>query len=332
MASLEQSVEKLTKDLVVGINGNLDHLRQILDDDSSKYIREVFVAAPMAVGNTGRIMENDVSLQHLKTIVQMCKEKDIEVNAIVNSEGKNVLGVTNFARIAADIGVSWITVTDPTIVMNVAHKVPEMNINLSVYARVTHPLMAMEFVDMGVKRVNLPQYLNRDPEMIKRVVDYIKPKGATVELYVNSKCVSSGYCPMAISHRNWKMERTPDQKRDPFLAWCTGRRNKNPLDNVFVPLIRPEDKHFYDSLGIEHYKIASRTDTPERTIQLVRAYGERKFDGQFHELWSNVFKGASFDNSLLDGFYGSIMHLPEEVQKERYLDFAKKYIYKGEGV
>ena len=332
MASLEQNVVKLSKDLIVGINGNLEHLRQILDDDSSKYIREVFVAAPHAVANTGRIGLEDVSMQNLKQIAEMCKAKGVEVNAIVNSENKNVVGVTNFARMAYDVGVTWLTVTDPTIVMNVAHKVPEMNINLSVYARVTHPLMAMEFVDMGVKRVNLPQYLNRDPEMIKRVVDYIKPKGATVELYVNSKCVSSGYCPMAISHRNWKMERTPDQKRDPFLAWCTGRRKRNPLDNVFVPLIRPEDKHFYDDLGIEHYKIASRTDTPERTIQLVRAWGERHFEGQFHELWSNVFSGESFDNRLLDGFYEGVMHLPEEQQKEKYLEFAKKYIYKGERV
>ena len=59
MDSLEQSVENLSRDLIVGINGNLDHLRQILDDDSSKYIREVFVAAPKAVANTGRILETD---------------------------------------------------------------------------------------------------------------------------------------------------------------------------------------------------------------------------------------------------------------------------------
>lgn len=332
MDLLEQRVKTLTKDLVVGINGNLEHLKQILEDDSSKYIREVFVAAPKAVGNTGRIIAEDVSMENLASIAAMCKLKDIEVNAIVNSEKNNALGVANFARMAYDIGVNWLTITDPTIIMNVHHKVPEMNINLSVYARVTHPLMAMEFVDMGVKRVNLPQYLNRDPAMIQRIADYIKPKGATIELYLNSKCVSSGYCPMSISHRNWKQERKDTQTRDPFLGWCSGRRIKNPLDNVFVPLIRPEDKHFYDELGIEYYKIASRTDTPERTIQLVRAWGERHFEGQFHELWSNVFSGKSFDNKLLDGFYGSVMHLPEEEQKLKYQEFANKYIYKGEGV
>lgn len=322
----------MNKDLIVGINGNLDNLKQILEDDSSKYIREVFVAAPKAVGNTGRILAEDVSMQNLASIVAMCKLKDIEVNAIVNSEKENVMGVANFARMAYDIGVDWLTVTDPTIVMNIHHRVPEMKINLSVYARVTHPLMAMEFVDMGVHRVNLPQYLNRDPDMIKRIADYIKPKGASIELYLNSKCVSSGYCPMAQSHRDWKVTRTEKQTRDPFLAWCTGRRNKNPIDNVFVPLIRPEDKQIYDDMGIEHYKIASRTDTPERTIKLVKAWGERKHEGQFHELFSNVFKGESFDNRLLDGFYGSVMHLPEEQQKSRYDEFAKKYIYKGGGV
>lgn len=322
------------KNLCVGIRGCPQELKTILDDKSSKYIKEIFVGAPPDIGNTGRFKTYPTDMKILSEIVKLAHKKSIDVDIVLNSSciGENehdpdyTEKISDFIKELEQINVDWITVAHPKIIKTIVNCRTSIKINLSLYADVNHPFLAKEFEDMGVNRITLPQTLNRDIKLIKRIKDYIN---IDLSLFVNSKCINSGFCPYSIAHRNFKSHQTIVPKEqwgtfcDPYTDYCIHRRKKNLINVIFTPTIRPEDINQYESIGIDLFKIATRSNTPETTIRLVKAYGERYYDGPIGGLWTVAQDTDTPNNRMLDGIFEKIKHLNEEEQLRYYEDLIK---------
>ena len=326
------------RNLKVGIRGSLRELQTILADPSSQYIKTVFVGAPKHLGPTGRFKTYPTNIKILKEITQVTHAKGIETDVVLNTwdPGKNPYAphkekkIKRFIASLERINVDWITLASPLWIRWANEVRTKIKINLSLYAFAVGPLFAKEFVEMGVNNITLPQHINRDFPLLRRIK---KCCGVPLTVFVNSKCVNGGFCPYLFAHRFYKSHQTLvsanqwTKVQDPFLChYCNPRRKAKLIDILFAPTIRPEDMWLYEKIGIHQFKIASRQASASRTIKLVRAYGQRKFSGRFGELWTvSPMKDKTPPNRFLDGVLKKVMHWPEEKQFEYFVALADKY-------
>lgn len=322
----------MDKCFCVGIRGSVSELKAILDDSSSQYIKEVFVGGPPDIGNSGRFKTYPTDMETLSKMVEMAHDRGIDVDVVLNCSciGKNDVDKDYMDKFRVFVGelekikMDWITVSHPALIKTIVDCRKDLKVNVSLYADVTHPLVAKEFQMMGADRITLPQTVNRNLKLIRRIKEYIDIE---LELFVNSKCLNSGFCPYSIAHRNFKSHQkilTPDlwdSFADPYTSFCDCRRKESPIDLVFTPTIRPEDIHLYEDIGIRLFKIATRQDTPERVIELVGSYGSRHYDGPFGGLWTVSRNMDTLHNRELDGLFEKVKDMDEEHQFEYYKGF-----------
>ena len=322
--------------LCVGIRGSVEELKKILADESSKYIKEVFVGAPPEMGNTGRFKVHPTTIESLEEITRLTHASGIECNIVLNTAclGRNDINpeyltkIKEFVIQLEKIDADYITLGHSALIRTTNEVRKKLKINVSTYLGVNNPLLAKEFENMGVARITLPQTVNRDLQMIERIKKYV---GVDLEVFANTKCVNGGHCAYRTAHQNFKSHQPQlnpecwENVKDPYtFGYCGVRRRTNMIDVLFTPTIRPEDVRFYENIGVPLFKLATRMDKPETVIKLVRAYGERRFDGPFGELWTVDKKQDSPQNKLLDGLFESVKDLPEEEQLEHYKSFIKE--------
>ena len=99
------------------------------------------------------------------------------------------------------------------------------------------------------------------------------------------------------------------------LLWCTKEKMNDPAQMVKSPLIRPEDLHVYEELGIEEFKLAGREMDRGWNERVIRAYAARRYDGDL--------------NDLILGFdqmepYGSITVRIANRAMDGFIDFFQK--------
>lgn len=322
------------KILTVGLRGDVSEAATILSDPSNQYITDFFIGAPKEIGFTGRLKTYNTNLEILDKINQMAAKKGKTLSVVLNAwnpsldphDKKIKKKIQDFASALEDMKIDNITLSNPIWIKWVNNIKKNLKINLSLYANACSPLICMEFKKLGVDSICLPRQINKNIDLIRRIVDFVK---IPVSIFVNSKCINSGACPYTIAHRLFKTSQPllPPEKWDsfidPFHRFCTARRDKSIFETIFTPLIRPEDLFLYLNAGVSVFKIATRQATPERTIKLVKAYGERNFRGKFGELWTVTPDTETPDNSIFDGIFEKIMHETEEKQFLYYKEFAK---------
>lgn len=71
---------------------------------------------------------------------------------------------------------------------------------------------------------------------------------------------------------------------DYCLLVCSTRKLAEPVNYIFSPWIRPEDLHFYESLGYTRFKILERDAPTQALIERTRAYNDRRYDGNLIDI------------------------------------------------
>lgn len=321
--------------LCVGLRGSVSEAARIAEDESSLHIAEFFVGAPPEMGPTGRFKGTfPTSLASIQEMAALAHARGIELNVLINipcvsQQEFDPAYLDKFREFIAALeqaGVDWLTLAHSMLIKVAVATRRTLKINTSTYNHIDSPLLAKEFEKLGVDRINLRQNTNRNLALIKRIARYT---ALPLELYVNSRCVNAGFCPYAIAHANFKShhqlvcEQDWDRARDPYVSgFCGPRRKSNMVDLLFTSTIRPEDIHFFEEAGVAYFKLATRTVEPEQTLKYIRAYGERRFNGDFGELYSMDARAAKFSNRLLDGLFESVKDRNEEDQLAAYQKFA----------
>ncbi len=235
-----------------------------------------------------------VSRDELAAHVRQAREAGIGFNYLLNASclGNREItraGQRDIERIAGwlrEIGVESVTVASPYLLRLVKTRFPGLKVRISVFGGVDRVRKARMWEELGADCIVLDSILaNREFATLARIR---KSVGCDLELLANNNCLSS--CAFSPSHMNALAHagQSWHANRGFFIDWCflkcTEMKLRDPVNYVRSEWIRPEDTALYEELGYDLFKIAER-DIPTAVMATrVKAYAERRYDGNLLDI------------------------------------------------
>lgn len=182
-------------------------------------------------------------------------------------------------------GADSVTVTIPYLLQLIKKHYPKLKVYVSSWARVENVRKAQFFRDMGADSIVLSEEITRDfktMEAIRKAVD------CKLVVIANPGCLYG--CPRSYYHANVMTHGSQGgHESEGFLVdhcyfSCTMEKVTNPVELVKIRWIRPEDVEDYEMAGIDSLKIIDRYKTTEALMSYLKAYTERRYDGNIIDL------------------------------------------------
>jgi collagenase-like PrtC family protease len=234
-----------------------------------------------------------VTSQDIEKAVAKAHECGIQFNYVMNSScmGNNEYSQAYYRRIVdqlswiCDIGVDWITIAIPYIIEICRKKFPHLKISLSTFAMVESVERAKYFDELGVSEITVRENINRNFKLLQEIQ---KSVACQIQVLSNQTCLYQ--CPFQFYHDNLASHasQTDHNSTAGFLDYCilgcTKRRFSKPEEIIKSGWIRPEDLHHYEDIGIGKFKLADRSKSTPWLLRVVKAYRERKYDGNLADI------------------------------------------------
>jgi collagenase-like PrtC family protease len=194
--------------------------------------------------------------------------------------------IEELASWLCEIGVSSVTVASPYLLSLFKARYPSLQVRVSVFAGVDRVRKAQMWEELGADCIVLDSILvNRELASLSRIRRSVR---CDLELLVNNNCLAG--CALSPMHMNALSHagQERDGNRGFLIDWCflrcTERKLRDPVDYLRSEWIRPEDLHVYEELGYDLFKIAERDLPTPLMATRVRAYAERRYDGNLLDL------------------------------------------------
>lgn len=183
----------------------------------------------------------------------------------------------------SDMGVKRVTVSTPFLLELVKRRFPELKVRVGIYAQVDTPRRARFWEDLGADAITLESFsINRD---FRRLAAIRKAVRCDLQLIANHVCLMN--CPMQTYHQNGFAHASDDSGKifiDYCLLHCSRLRLTDPSQFIKSAWIRPEDLAVYEAMGYTTFKLLERGIPSAELLRRVKAYSERRFDGNLAEL------------------------------------------------
>ncbi len=197
------------------------------------------------------------------------------------------------------IGVDSVTVATPYLLRLIKTRYPQLKVRISLFAGVDRVRKAQMWEDLGADCIVLDSILvNRELKALEKIR---KQVGCDLELLVNNNCLMG--CALSPSHMNTiaHTAQTRHENKGFFIDWCflkcTQWKLGDPINYIRSEWIRPEDLHVYEDLGYDRFKIVERDIPTAVLVKRVKAYVERRYDGNLLDLIQPYgFKGVKKDD------------------------------------
>lgn len=185
-----------------------------------------------------------------------------------------------------DIGVASVTVATPYMLKLLKTRYPRFKVRVSVFGGVDRVRKAQMWEELGADSIVLDSILvNREFSTLEKIRKSVK---CDLELMANNNCLAGcALSPMhmnALSHagQSWH------GNKGFFIDWCflkcTEMKLRDPVNFIRSEWIRPEDLHLYEGLGYDRFKIAERNLPTSLMAARVKAYAERRYEGNLLDL------------------------------------------------
>jgi collagenase-like PrtC family protease len=190
-------------------------------------------------------------------------------------------------------GADAVTVGIPYLVDLVRKRFPRLKAKVSTTARVNTVRKALQYEDMGVEEIIIDEHINREFKTLEAIRKEVK---CNLELIVNNICLWQ--CPYNFEHVNHDGHASREGEEDHYCYLqypgylCLYRKLTDPVELLKSPWIRPEDIPHYEALGYDHFKITERFKRTPLLLENVRAYEDRRYDGNLLDLFTLPRKGA----------------------------------------
>jgi collagenase-like PrtC family protease len=190
-------------------------------------------------------------------------------------------------------GADSVVIGIPYLVDLVRKRFPRLKIKVSTTARVNTVRKAQQFEDMGVEEIIIDEHINREFKTLEAIRKTVK---CNLEILVNNICLWQ--CPYNYEHVNHDghASREGEEEDNCYLQYpgylCLYRKLMEPVELLKSPWIRPEDVHHYEDMGYKHFKITERFKRTPLLIEHVKAYENRRYDGNLLDLFTLPRKGA----------------------------------------
>ena len=191
--------------------------------------------------------------------------------------------VTSLLSKLSDMGVRRLTVSTPFLLELVKRRFPEFTVKIGIYAQVDTPRRARYWEDLGADAINLESFsINRNFPRLEAIRQAVS---CDLQLIVNHACLLN--CPMQSYHQNGFAHASDDTGTlfiDYCLLRCSRLRLTDPSQFIKATWIRPEDLAAYEAIGYTTFKLLERGIPSAELLRRVKAYSERRFDGNLAEL------------------------------------------------
>lgn len=227
-----------------------------------------------------------------------------------------------FLEYLKNIGVNALTITNPYILMFVKKYFKEdFKVRVSTFACIDSYTKAKYWEDLGADYLCVDFVkVNRDFKTLKYMVDNLK--SAKIEILVTNSCLKN--CPMIYTHTTGlshasNKDKNSNAYEDWSLFYCQKKELENIEEYIRSPWVRPEDIKFYESIGIEHFKITERGFPTEELVKRVKAYTDRKYEGNLLDLIQGHGVVAKDDLKLQKQSVNNRKEIYEEIKRVRGL-------------
>jgi collagenase-like PrtC family protease len=183
----------------------------------------------------------------------------------------------------ADAGVRGVVLSNPYLIAFVRRRFPGFSVAVSTAAAIDSIDKALFYEQQGADVLYLPEFVNRDFTLLRKIRGRVRAK---LVLLANVGCLL--HCPIRqyhinlVSHSNESMEL--GTYVDYPLMWCSREKARDAGQMLKAPWIRPEDLAYYESLGIDEFKLAGREMDREWIERAARAYAARHYEGDLNDL------------------------------------------------
>jgi len=242
-----------------------------------------------------------VDRNHVERYIQACHEGGLEFSYLLNApclgnlqySQKGYKQLIDLLTWIDQSGADSVIIGIPYLIDLVRKRFPRLKVKVSTTARVNTVRKALQYEAMGVEEIIIDEHINRDfktLEVIRKAVN------CNLELLVNNICLWQ--CPYNYEHVNHDGHASREGEEDDYCYLqypgflCLYRKLTDPVELLKSPWIRPEDVHHYENLGYDHFKITERFKRTSLLLEHVRAYENRRYDGNLLDLFTLPRKGA----------------------------------------
>ena len=309
-------------DFLLSTLEKIDQLNKIHKD-----CRVAEVYGQITIGDilsSGRVINvlPQVDLNKLAHYVDQAKKYGIEFNYVLNPScfGNQEFSSAGIKQVKMllqniwDIGIKNITLASPALIeISIATNL-NFDIKASTICEINSPAKASFYKKLGVKRIVVDADITRS---FVKLRDICKVFGEGVEIIANNVCRKN--CPYKMFHYNHEAHSTSQSMqtiKDYFANRCLYENASDDTSYMKLNWIRPEDLHFYESCGINNFKIQGRQYIlTSDMIKTVQSYFERSYDGNLYDLitlFSSHNSNQYFiDNKKLNGFIDKFYEEPD---------------------
>jgi len=179
--------------------------------------------------------------------------------------------------------VQRVTVSTPYLLELVKRRFPEFKVRVGIYAQVDTPRRARFWEDLGADAITLVSFsINRDFRRLAAIRQAVR---CDLQLIANHVCLMN--CPLQTYHQNGFAHASDDSGKifiDYCLLRCSRLRMTDPSQFIKSAWIRPEDLAVYEAMGYTTFKLLERGIPSSELLRRVKAYSERRFDGNLADL------------------------------------------------
>jgi collagenase-like PrtC family protease len=232
--------------------------------------------------------------------IRACHERGLEFSYLLNAPclGNLQYSKKGYGQLVELLewidqsGADAVTVGMPFLIDLVRERFPRLKIKVSTTARVNTVRKALQYEAMGVEEIIIDEHINRE---FKTLAQIRKAVRCNLELILNNICLWQ--CPYNYEHVNHDGHSSRIGEDDYcYLQYpgylCLHRKLTDPVELLKSPWIRPEDVAAYEELGYEHFKITERFKRTPLLLEHVRAYENRRYDGNLLDLFTLPRKNA----------------------------------------
>jgi len=256
-------------------------------------VEEVYGKLPADPFGGGRpsYMGTPLSERELRDYVACLAEHGIAFNYLLNASCMaNREWTRRWQRTLArlldrlgDMGIRRLTVSTPFLLEAVKARFPDFHVKVGIYAQVDTPRRARFWEDLGADGITLESFsINRNFERLAAIREAVR---CDLQLIANHPCLPN--CALQPYHQNG-FAHASDGSGGLFVDYCFLRCSRHRLENPSLLIksawIRPEDTAAYEAMGYTRFKLLERGIPSSELLKRVRAYAERRFDGNLAEL------------------------------------------------
>ena len=267
----------------------------LLDGLAPYPVYEVYgkVTADKAGGGRPSFYLPKVNRKKVEGFVQKAHARGIEFNYLLNAMcmgGRELTrqGQRDIREIldwATEAKVDSITVGQLLMLQLIKKSYPHFKVRISAHRFVDSPRKARFWEDHGADCIVLNETaFHRELKVLRTIRESVS---CDLSLIVNNSCRTD--CAIAATHAcslnhasaSGDKDRVP---LDHHMLFCLDYRLREPVNYVRANWIRPEDLHIYEEMGYQNFKIVERNTPTSVLLRRVKAYADRRYDGNLFDL------------------------------------------------